>query len=160
MSERDDAVGQAFGNLAMLAALWIFVGTFAWKTWSLPVMTKGFPLFVIILLGPILALSTVRGLRELHSLGDIGLVPDGYLPDQMRQAAKPVSALIALGVYVYSIPRLGFFASLFVFILALSWILGLRGPTRVALTALSAVVISYLLFVQLLSIRVPHGVLP
>lgn len=124
-----------------------------WTSWNYPVGGHMFPVFAtfgMVLLGAAMILQTF-------------LRPDGY---DRSGAGKwePASLFpllmtgLALG-YFLLVFWLGYFASTFLFLLATPFVLGLRRPWPVLLSAAAASGFIYLVFQVALRTRLPAGLL-
>ena len=62
-----------------------------------------------------------------------------------------------MGLLVAGVPALGFTASIFLFVVASAWTLGVRRRDHLALLGAVTALVGYLLFVAFLGVRLPMG---
>lgn len=77
-------------------------------------------------------------------------------PKSGRLAFLLFNVAILLG-YFFAIPRLGYFASSFIFLAVMMYVLSCRKPVTILLVCSGWVVFSYLVFYRLLYIQLPLG---
>ncbi len=101
-------------------------------------------------------LAVFIGVLSLAQLG-FGLVRDHgrdvlVLTENRRRFG---GLLVALVLFAIAFEPLGFYLSAAVFIPLVSWMLGYRRPVVIGLTTAGLLTFVYLVFVQLLSVRLP-----
>lgn len=75
------------------------------------------------------------------------------------ELVRVVTSVAFLGLYALAIPKLGFFASTGLFLVAHMLYLGIRSPGLVAGVTAGTLLVFFLLFERLLGVVIPHGFL-
>ncbi len=125
-----------------------------------PLTPAFFPRLVAGFLGGLALLLLVRALR-----GDRGLAAAGAATAGAQAPGRLGPALLVfgtLGGYIALIPRLGFYASTLLFLVALDWLLEERRLARlprVVAAAVATTVVTYLVFTKYLQVLFPEGLL-
>jgi hypothetical protein len=137
-----------------------------------------YPEIIIVVLVAIIAadvfIHTLRLLSSREPLPVLAMADDEEYDGPSHWPAAPLDAIklavrsqhrilvmfIATLLLTYSIPRVGFFETVFVFLLAGYWFLGLRRIRTLLLVWASTSFVIWFLFTQLLVVpRVPRGIL-
>lgn len=117
-----------------------------------------YPYFVISMLALFAATVVVDELRDLR-----GRSPDVSFVDSVKRRAAKWNrsiGLVAIGVlYIGAIELAGFFPSSFAGMIAIMALGGLRDPKTMVGVTLLVLALVYLLFIQLMGLQPPEGVL-
>lgn len=125
--------------------------------WGMPYEARMSGMLVSIAIFILTALLIARWCRDAAKHG----IESGVwtlLGETNAAIAKRLSVLALTIAYVMLLPRLGFFVATFSFLLASMAILGVRKPLRLVLVPLIATSIAHLLFIVVLGISLPIGV--
>lgn len=140
------------GVASLLIAVFVLVSSLHLGVGVLPDPGPGFVLFWSAV--GLALLSLVLLGAALFGKEEAGRPPDSMNRAERRNAAIVVAVLI---VYCGLLPKLGYSISTFL-LMAVLFGLGRMKPWLIALSSLSAVLLSYYLFAQLLRTPLPRGV--
>jgi hypothetical protein len=126
---------------------------FAYAAWNFPAGGEQFPLFAA---ASIVVIAIAMVVRTFVS-------PDVFkaafeLP-RAADAVRPVAITAATIAYVFIIFELGYYTTTLVFLVVMSWLVGVRKPRAIALTAVVMLPLMYAFFELFLQARMPRGIL-
>ncbi|MFY0611509.1 MAG: tripartite tricarboxylate transporter TctB family protein [Hyphomicrobiaceae bacterium] len=134
--------------LCSVAALYM-----AYVAWEFPAGGNQFPLFAC---ASILAIACLMIVRSLFWPG---VFTGKFQSTVSFEAAKPLLLTAAVIVYVLLIFRLGYYTSSLLFLLLVSFAVGVRSLKVISLTALVTLPLMYAFFELFLQAQMPRGVL-
>jgi len=143
------------GIFLLLVGVFFFVGAlpFAEEPGYFP---KVFSVILIVLA----LVNTVNGVKETKKLNDQIRNGEDVKPEMTWENLKlPVCVMFILLGYAVAISILGFFVSTFIFLIGFMAFLGYRNWRTMILVALGVDIFIYVVFVMLLSQRLPSGLL-
>lgn len=125
---------------------------------NLPGEAANYPRLVIAALGAFVVMNVLTEIRqwaaERRSTSPPAMASGRALWREWHRAVLTVALLI---VYVYAVPRTGFYPATAGFLLLLLPAAGLRNPLHIALLTGGLLGGSYLLFTQVLQVLLPRG---
>ncbi len=126
--------------------------TMFWYAGTFPERAAAAALYIKFLAVVLLVFSILIVLRAFYTKDGKGI----------KWLERPVYFYITTGfliVYVVLLSILGFFISSFLFMFALSWLLGYRKIVSLSVGTVSLLLVIYFVFERFLSVPVPSGVL-
>ena len=125
-----------------------------------PEASAQFPRLFSIIMAGLSVIVIVKGIQSTKKLNDdLKEDPNTKVALSWKELRAPVYTMLAIGCYILGILYVGFFVASAVFMVAFMWILNYRNIKVIAFTTIVLLGGIWLVFVKLLSIGMPTGLL-
>jgi hypothetical protein len=141
-------------KLLFPALVTIFCVAFLVNLSGMPAEAATYPRLAIAVTLLLVLSSTIaecRASRDGHSY------PAMDAPQTRHRSRRSVYTILLLALFVYSMPRIGFYPAAAIYLSALCALMGLRDPVRLVALIGGILLAGYLLFTVILQVLLPRG---